>query len=97
VSVRNLAKFKVSRYPLDLDAWFRSNHRLDGIQKLDVDLIAPEKTWEVEINGFARYRALQQQIEIPFAGADPGACVIRVESDDWQATTLVLRSDLQLI
>ncbi|HEX2748033.1 MAG TPA: MG2 domain-containing protein, partial [Verrucomicrobiales bacterium] len=97
VSVRNLPKLRVSRYPLDLEAWFRRHYSLEGIEKLDVDLIAPEKTWELEVKDFARYRAVKQDIEIPFPDNKPGACIVRVESDNWQATTLVLRSDLELI
>ncbi|RYD36000.1 MAG: tetratricopeptide repeat protein, partial [Verrucomicrobiaceae bacterium] len=97
LSVRNIKKVKVSRYALDLEAWLRSAHRLDGLEKLDVDLIAPEKTWEVEIGGYEQWRSLQQKIDIPFPDNAAGACVVRVEGDDWQATTLVVRSDIELI
>ncbi|MDB6136580.1 MAG: large extracellular alpha-helical protein [Verrucomicrobiales bacterium] len=97
LSVRNIKKVKVSRYALDLGAWLRSAHRLDGLEKLDVDLIAPEKTWEVEIGGYEQWRSLQQKIDIPFPDNAAGACVVRVEGDDWQATTLVVRSDIELI
>lgn len=97
VSVRNIKKLKVSRYSLDLEGWLRSAHRLGGLDKLDVDLIAPEKTWEVDVAGFAPWRGLQQQIELPFPDEQAGACVVRVEGDDWQATTLVVRSDIELI
>ncbi|MES2706981.1 MAG: tetratricopeptide repeat protein [Verrucomicrobiota bacterium] len=97
LSIRNIKKVKVSRYALDLEAWLRSAHRLGGLEKLDVDLIAPEKTWEVEVVNYAAWRSLQQNIDIPFPGNTAGACVVRVEGDDWQSTTLVVRSDIELI
>ncbi len=97
VSVRNIEKLKVSRYPLDVEAFFRSRHRIDAVNLLDIDLIEPEKTWEVAVNGYARYRSMEQSIPVEFAEGQSGACVIRVEGDDWQATTLVLRSDLDAV
>ena len=97
VSVRNIKKLKVSRYALDLEGWLRSAHRLGGLEKLDVDLIAPEKTWEVEVPNYAQWRSIQQQIPLPFPDNAGGACVVRVEGDDWQATTLVVRSDIEII
>jgi len=41
VSVRNIEKLKVSRYPLDVEAFFRSRHRIDAVDLLDIDLIEP--------------------------------------------------------
>jgi uncharacterized protein YfaS (alpha-2-macroglobulin family)/tetratricopeptide (TPR) repeat protein len=97
VSVRNIEKLKVSRYPLDVEAFFRSRHRMDAIDLLDIDLIAPEKTWEVPVAGYARFRSIQQDIPIEFAEGKSGACIVRVEGDDWQATTLVVRSDIDVL
>ena len=97
VSVRNIEKLKVSRYPLDVEAFFRSRHRMDAIDLLDIDLIAPEKSWEVTVANYARYRSIQQDIPIEFAAGTAGACIVRVEGDDWQATTLVVRSDLDVL
>lgn len=97
VSVRNIKKLKVSRYPLNLEGWLRSVHRLGGLEKLDVDLIAPEKTWEVDVADYRPYASKQQQIAIPFPDNTGGASVVRVEGEDWQATTLVVRSDIELM
>ncbi len=97
VSVRNIEKLKVSRYPLDVEAFFRSRHRMDAIDLLDIDLIAPEKSWEVAVAGYARFRSIQQEIPIEFAAGKSGACIVRVEGDDWQATTLVVRSDIDVL
>ena len=97
VSVRNIEKLKVSRYPLDVEAFFRSRHRVDAIDLLDIDLIAPEKSWEVPVANYARFRSIQQDIPIEFAAGASGACIVRVEGDDWQATTLVVRSDIDVL
>ena len=97
VSVRNIEKLKVSRYSLDVEAFFRSRHRMDAIDLLDIDLIAPEKTWEVAVKDYARFRSIQQEIPIEFPDHKAGACIIRVEGEDWQATTLVVRSDIDVL
>jgi len=97
VSVRNIEKLKVSRYPLDVEAFFRSRHRMDAIDLLDIDLIAPEKSWDVPVANYARFRSIQQDIPIEFAAGKSGACIVRVEGDDWQATTLVVRSDIDVL
>jgi len=100
VNVRNIEKLKVSRYILNLEDFFRSRHRLDGesgIGSLDIDLIQPDKTWEVNIEGYTRLKPIEQAIDVPFEGAKPGVCLIRVEGEDWQASTIVIRSDIDLI
>lgn len=97
VSLRNIDNLKVSRYPLDVEAFFRSRHRMDAIDQLDIDLIAPDKTWEVPVKDFARHRSIQQEIPVELPAGKPGAYVIRVEADDWQATTLLVRSDVDVL
>jgi uncharacterized protein YfaS (alpha-2-macroglobulin family) len=100
VNVRNIEKLKVSRYTLNLEDFFRSRHRLDGeagIGSLDIDLIQPDKTWEVAIEGYTRLKPIEQDIDVPFDDANPGVCLVRVEGEDWQASTIVIRSDIDLI
>jgi hypothetical protein len=97
VNTRNIEKLKISRYTLNLEDYFRARHRLDGIGSLDIDLIQPDKTWEVSIAGYARLKPFEQAIDVPFEGAQPGVCLVRVEGEDWQASTIVLRSDVDVI
>lgn len=100
VNVRNIEKLKVSVYKLSLEDFFRSRHRLDGragIESLDIDLIQPDKTWEVPVAGFTRLKPIEQEIEVPFDETQPGVKVVRVEGDDWQASTVVIRSDVDFI
>ncbi len=100
VNVRNIEKLKVSVYKLSLEDFFRSRHRLDGeagIESLDIDLIQPDKTWEVPVAAFTRLKPIEQEIEVPFDEAQPGVKVVRIEGDDWQASTVVIRSDVDFI
>ena len=100
VSVRNLEKLRVSVFKLSMEDFFRSRHRLDGndgVESLDTDLIQPDKTWEVPVAGFARLKAIEQDIEVPFDGAELGVKIVRVEGEDWQASTVVIRSDVDFI
>ena len=97
VTARNVDKLKVSVYPLNLESYFRKTHQLGRIDHLDIDLIEPEKTWEVEIDDYKKYTQLVRKIEIPFEGKQSGIRVVKVEGGDWSATTLVVRSDIDLI
>lgn len=95
VDVRNIEKLKVLVYPLDLEAYFRKHIGREGIEDLDLDLIAADKTVEVEVDGYERYRAIRQQIEIPVEGQ--GTWAVAVLGEGQRATTLLIRSDIDLI
>ena len=97
VTVRNIEKLKVSVYPLNLESYFRKTHKLGRIDHLDIDLIEPERTWEVKLDGYKKYTQLVRDIEIPFPGQLPGIGVVKIEGGDWSASTLVIRSDIDLI
>ena len=97
LSARNVEKVTVRQYFLDLEAYFRKTHRMDQVELLDVDLIEPDATWEVEIADFAKYAPIEQQLDIPFPENEPGVCIIKVSEEDYEATTLVVRSDIDLI
>ncbi len=97
VAVRNIEKLKVRLYTLDLEAFFRKTHTTTGAEALDVALIQPDKTWDVEIEGYAKYQPLEQEIEIPLPEGKPGVCLVNVSEEDFESTTLVIRSDLDLI
>ncbi len=97
VTVRNIEKLKVSVYPLNLESYFRKTHKLARIDHLDIDLIEPESSWEVKLDGYKKYTQLVRDIEIPFPGKQPGIGVVKVEGGDWSASTLVIRSDIDLI
>ena len=97
LNVRNIKKLKLKQYYLDLAAYFRKTHAIGRMDALDIDLIQPDKTWEVQIDKYAKYKPTTQDVEIPFEEAAAGVCIINVSCDDLEATTLVIRSDLELI
>lgn len=105
LNVRNIEKLSVRQYFLDLEAYFRKTHGTGSVENLDIALIQPDKQWELKIDKYAKYKPIEQQIEIPFktkAGKDlaakqGGVCIINISNDDLEATTLVVRSDLDLI
>ena len=97
VTSRNAPKLVCRQYFLNLEAYFRKTHGISGIDQLDVDLIEPDKTWEVEIEDYRKYKPTTQRIKIPFEKGKPGVCVIKVGEEDFEATTLVIRSDIDII
>ncbi|MHC4948030.1 MAG: tetratricopeptide repeat protein, partial [Planctomycetota bacterium] len=96
VDVRNVETVTVRQYFLDPAAYFRKRHTTGGVDDLDIALIEPDRTWEVAIDGYGRYRPLEQRIEIPFEAGRPGVCIVNVAEEELEATTLVIRSDLDL-
>ena len=51
----------------------------------------------MEIDDYADYRPNEQAIQVPFDKAKAGVCLVNVSDDNFEATTLVIRSDLDLI
>ena len=95
--VRNIPKVTVKHYTLDLEAFFRKTHGTGNVEDLDIALIQPDRTTEFKIDGYAKYKPFEQELEIPLAEGKPGVCVVNVSEEDWEATTLAIRSDLELI
>jgi uncharacterized protein YfaS (alpha-2-macroglobulin family)/outer membrane protein assembly factor BamD (BamD/ComL family) len=97
LKTRNIAKVTVKHYTLDLEAFFRKTHGTGNVEDLDIALIQPDRTAEFKIDGYAKYKPFEQEVEIPLGEGKPGVCVVNVSEEDWEATTLAIRSDLELI
>jgi uncharacterized protein YfaS (alpha-2-macroglobulin family)/tetratricopeptide (TPR) repeat protein len=98
LSVRNIEKVTVRQYYLDLEAYFRKTHIIGGVEGLDIALIAADKQWDVKVDNYAKYKPIDTTIEIPFEkNSKAGVCIINISEDDLESTTLVVRSDLDLI
>jgi alpha-2-macroglobulin len=93
--VRNLPEVKVALKRLDLDAYFRKYVGLEQVDQLDLDLIAPDQQLTAKIEGYARWKPIEQELALPVEGA--GAWVVVVVAEGKRATTLVLRSDLDIV
>ena len=95
IDTRNIEKVKVSIYPIDIEAYFRKYHSRNQIEQLDLDLIDPWKTMEVEIENYSKYRPCHQEVELPCEGA--GTWAVTVASEKLSSTTLVVRTDIDII
>lgn len=97
LKISNIEKCEVRLYKIDLQAYFRKMHGIIGVEGLDVSLIQPDKSWTLKPDGYAKYKPLEQNVEIPFTSNDAGAYVVSVGDDDWESNVLVLRSDLEVV
>ncbi|MGB0951784.1 MAG: alpha-2-macroglobulin family protein [Planctomycetota bacterium] len=95
LAVRNVEQVQVEIYRLDLEAYFRKHLTHEGIDRLDLDLIAADQEFERIIEDYEQYRPYELDIDLPVEGA--GVWAVVVSSDTYRATTLVLRSDLDMI
>ncbi|MEC9475752.1 MAG: alpha-2-macroglobulin family protein [Planctomycetota bacterium] len=95
LDTRNIEKVDVSIYPIDIEAYFRKYHSRNRIEQLDLDLIDPWKTMEVEVENYAKYRPCHQLVELPCEGS--GTWAVTVASEKMSSTTLVVRTDIDII
>lgn len=95
VHVRNTEKLTVRIYNLDLEAYFRKHLTNQRIGDLDLDLIASDEEFEVAIDDYAKYKPISQDIELPVKGT--GVWAIAVDDGERRATSLVVRSDIDVI
>ena len=97
LTTRNIKKVTVRQYFLDLEAYFRKTHVIGAVNHLDISLIEPEKQWEVEIAGYSDYKPTVQDIEVPFPDGKAGVCIVNISDDTFEASTLVIRSDIDVV
>ncbi len=93
--VRNVEGLTVELYRLDLEAYFRKHLTNRDVEQLDLDLIAPDATFEVDVTGYRPHAPIEQTIELPVEG--PGVWVVTAIAGELRATTLCVRSDVDVI
>ena len=92
VNSRNIEHLTCKLYPLDLKTYFQSKHTILNIENLDINLIAPETIWHVTQDEYRPYEVSERDISVPVKKA--GAWVVKVESEELEALTLLMVSDL---
>ncbi|MGE0710543.1 MAG: tetratricopeptide repeat protein [Planctomycetota bacterium] len=97
VKTRNLEKLSVRQYFLDLEGYFRKHHESGGVERLDIALIQPDASFEVQVAGYKKYAPLEQEVSVPFKANQAGVCLLHVAGGDFEATVLVVRSDVELV
>ena len=95
VSLRNIETLTVNLYKLNLEAYWRELHDVKGVEDLDLALIAPDKTWEYRVPDYQKYKPFELNIDIPIEGA--GVYAVQLGEADLESTTLLIRSDIEVI
>ncbi len=102
LETRNIPSVTVRVYQVDLETYFRKMHLASGVEQLDIALIDPDHAFEFEIPEYVPYQQFTQGVEIPLpsaqtGGAKAGVMAVTVSSKTLEATTLIVRSDLDVI
>ena len=95
VSLRNIETLTVNLYKLNLEAYWRELYDVKGVEDLDLALIAPDKTWEYRVPDYHKYKPFELNIDIPIEGA--GVYAVQLGEADLESTTLLIRSDIEVI
>lgn len=95
IMARNVKAMSVAVYKLDLKEYFRKFHSIRGVEDLDLPLIAPDRTWNVPVTGFRDFLPIAQAVPIPMDG--PGVYAVTISEETLEATTLVIRSDIDIV
>ncbi len=95
LELRNIPSVQLKIYKLDMADYFHKFHTIMGVEVLDLSLISPDKQWDVAIQGYKDYLPIEQNIEIPMQG--PAIYAVNVAEKDLEATTLVIRSDIDIM
>ena len=95
---RNVEKLNVRVYWLNLETYFRKMHLAGGVERLDIALIDPNRSFEFAVPEYAAYQELANTIPVPLPeGAKAGVAAVTVATDTLEATTMVIQSDLDII
>lgn len=95
VTVRNVEKLEARLFRINLDDYFAKYHQAGEVARLDLDLVAPDRSWTWEVPEYRRYQRFETEIPLEVDG--PGAYALAVEGGGYEAAVMVLYSDLDLI
>ncbi len=95
VTTRNIPSLRLRIYKLDLVNFFQGTLGKGRIENLAIEAISPDKSFDSKVEQYQKYQETRRGIEIPFEG--PGAYVVKVDDGTFEATTLVLVTDLAVI
>lgn len=92
---RNIEKVRVRVWRLDLETYFRAKHGIGNVERLDIEVIAPDKEFESSVKDYKQYQQTEREVEIGWK--DAGAYVVKVDDKELESTALVLVTDLAVI
>ncbi|HPG30203.1 MAG TPA: MG2 domain-containing protein, partial [bacterium] len=93
LKIRNIEKFTVKLYKLDLSAYFKKYKSIQGIESLDLQLIEPDTFFVYNLDDYKKFKLYDMKINISMENA--GVYAVTVSEDDYEAATLVIRSDIE--
>ncbi len=103
VRSRNVERLKVRVYRVDLETYFRKMHLARGVESLDLALIDPDRSFEFAVPDYAEFKPCEFDLPIEVAAdgdaaaSRPAVLAVTISSRTLEATTLVLRSDLEVV
>ncbi len=99
VDTRNIEEVTVQAVRLDLGQYFQRHGTTVGIDRLDLDLIAPDFEETLKVKDYEPFASLVRSVEVPLGSEHtaPGVFAITVIAEGKRATTLGVRSDLDMI
>ena len=92
---RNIDKVRVRVFRLDLEDYFRATHTAGEVQRLDIEVIQADRTFDSAVPEYVKHRETTRDVEIGMN--EPGAYVVKVDDRELEATAMVLVSDLAMI
>ncbi len=97
ITTRNLETLNFTAYKLSAEAYFRKKNALNAVETLDIGLVAPDASWTAPVPGYARYKPVEASYDLKKLQL-PGVYVVKVTDEKtFQATTLVVGSDIDAI
>lgn len=91
--LRNLESATISVYRVRADDVFTAHGSAAALGTIDVTLIAPERSFEVRVDGYVPYRRFDVPVELP-AEAASTTLVVTARSGDHEARAIALFSNL---
>ncbi len=103
VDTRNAKRLAFKAYKIDLEEYFRKKQTIGGVERIAVEIVKPDKTWEADVDGYLPYRVISRDVELPFDTTGAWILAVSTVSDpdkhetEYTATALFLRTDLSII
>ena len=92
---RNIEKLRLRVYKLDISTFFRGTLGRGNVDSLAVEVISPDADSEDKVADYVKYKETEREVSLPFS--DAGAYVVKVDDGEFEATSLVLVSDLAIL
>jgi outer membrane protein assembly factor BamD (BamD/ComL family) len=97
ITTRNLEKLTFTAYRLDAETYFRKKQNLQGVENLDIGLVAADAEWSEPVPNYGKYKPIVTKFELKKLES-PAVYVVKVTDDrSLQATTLVISSNIDAI